>query len=667
MERPDGLGFGADYNPEQWGRHVWSEDRELMLEAGVNRATVGVFAWALLEPRPGEFDFGWLDEVMDGLAGIGVEVNLGTGTANPPQWLSSRHPEILPVRRNGTSLWPGTRQAYCPSSPVFLEHALRLTRRIASRYRDHPALVTWHVNNEIGAHVARCYCDVSGAAFRKWLAVRYGQIDRLNAAWGTTVWSLRYTDWDQVLPPRQAPAFANPGHVLDFYRFSSDACHSLYLAEREVLRSIAPGTPVTTNLVAGRYGPNLDYWRWAAGLDVIATDHYPDSSDPDSHIELALAADLSRGLAHGSPWLLMEQPPSAVNWQVRNVAKLPGELTRNCLQHVARGADTAMFFQWRASLFGAEQHHSALIPHAGTDTKVWREAVALGGILRRIGAVRGTTVSAEVALILDWESWWSLDMESQPSIDVDYFDNVHRIYRALWEIGVTVDIVAPDADLSLYRLVAVPCLYIADLETGVRLGEYIAAGGGVVVSYLSGIADSNLHLYPGGHPAPFRDWLGIRIEEFFPLREGEIVALDDGSTADVWCELFHAGSAEVLAAYQDGPVAGGPALTVNRHGAGRAWYLGTRLDSSSLRTVLAGALQTVGVSHQSESGRTGVEMVRRRDETRSFLFVINHTDEPADVVAKGHELIGKRDVAGTLRVGPGRVAVIEEGRDQDAG
>jgi beta-galactosidase len=453
----DHLAYGGDYNPEQWPEAIWREDVALMREAGVNLVSVGIFSWALLEPEPGSFDFGWLDRVLDLLHEGGVRVDLATATASPPPWFSRAHPDSLPVTFDGRRLWPGGRQAYCPSSPAYRAGAARLVERLAARYADHPALAMWHVNNEYGCHVARCYCDVSAAAFRVWLRRRYETIDALNDAWGTAFWSQHYAYWEEINPPRVAPNFVNPTQQLDFARFSSDELLDCYRSEREILRRLTPAVPVTTNFMTPAFKP-VDYFKWAPEQDIVSTDHYLRPAEGDTNLDLALSADLTRGLAGGAPWLLMEHSTSAVNWQPRNVAKQPGQMRRNSLAHVARGADGALFFQWRASRKGAEKFHSGLVPHAGTDSRVWREVVELGGDLRRLDEVRGSRVVADVAIAWDYESWWAGELDSHPSVDASFLERVRAYHAALWRAGVTTDVVHPSHDLSGYRLVLVPSL-----------------------------------------------------------------------------------------------------------------------------------------------------------------------------------------------------------------
>ncbi|WP_418763804.1 beta-galactosidase [Marisediminicola antarctica] len=652
-----GIEYGCDYNPEQWSREVWNDDVRLMRQAGVTLVAINVFGWAVLEPRSGEFDFSGLDAIVGLLHENGIGINLGTGTSSPPPWLTRQHPEILPMAADGTRRWPGGRQAWCPSSPVFREHALALVTEVAARYGSHPAVRLWHVSNELGCHNALCYCDVSAESFRGWLERRYGSIDALNEAWGTSFWSQRYSEWADVLPPRATLSAANPTQAQDFSRFSSDELLSYYLAEAGVLRELS-AVPVTTNFMITAHIRTQDYWSWAPHVDVIANDHYLDHRLDDPHQELAFAADLTRGLAGGGPWVLMEQATGSVNWQPRNIAKAPGEMVRNSLSHLARGADGICFFQWRASASGSEKFHSGMVPHAGTDTGIWRDVLELGRVLGALSEVAGSRVVADAAIVFSWDAWWAVDFESRPSGDLRYLDQVHRAYRELWDAGITVDIVAPGADLSAYRFVVVPCLYLVTEDAARGIRDYVAGGGHALVTFFSGIVDENDRILLGGYPGAFKEMLGVVTEEFFPLGHGDAVALDDGSTATVWTEWMHARGAEVIASYADGTLAGVPAITRNRHGDGVAWYLGTALEAGALGRLLVRASSEAGVSATRLAGVPGVEVVRRSSAENDYLFVMNHTDEPISHPAAGTELTRGGQVENTVDVPAGGVRVI---------
>ena len=530
----EGIAYGGDYNPEQWPREVRREDVELMREAGVTLVSVAIFSWAMLEPREGEYDFAWLDEVMDDLADAGIKVALATATASPPPWLTRNHPEILPVTEDGTVLSQGGRQAYAVSSPLLREYAVRMTRVMAERYGDHPALALWHVDNELGCHVSHDYSDHAAVAFRRWLETRYETIETLNEAWGTAFWSQRYDSFEEILPPRVAPTYPNPTQQLDFARYSSDELLTHYRALREVLTEVTPHVPATTNFMLSSATKWMDYFSWAEHVDVVANDHYLIAADPRSQIELAFAADLSRGVAGGDPWIIMEHSTSAVNWQPRNRTKGRGEMLRNSLSHVARGADGVMFFQWRQSKAGAEKFHSAMLPHAGRDTDVWRGTVALGRALESLAPVHGSRVLSRVALVMDYPSWWASELDSHPTQALRYSEEMLRWYTALWDLGIGVDIVPTSTDLTGYELVIAPTLYTVSEPEAERLAEAARAGAQVVITFFSGIVDENEHIYLGGYHGAFRDLLGVRTEEFYALQEGESLHLDDGTAADMW-------------------------------------------------------------------------------------------------------------------------------------
>lgn len=651
----DTIVFGGDYNPEQWPEEVWHEDVRLMREAGVNLVNVGIFAWALLEPEEGVFTFDWLDRVLDLLHEGGISAGLATPTAAPPAWLLHRYPETKPVMQDGQVLAGAARQTLCPSSPEYARAAARITGELARRYADHPAVVLWHVHNEYGGAMPACYCEVSAAAFRDWLRDRHGDLGELNSAWGTNFWGQRYGTWEEIEPPRQAPTAINPALQLDFMRFSNDAHLECYRRERDIVRQHSPDTPVTTNFMLVNC-KNIDYWSWANEVDLIANDHYLQAEQHDNHIELAMAADVTRGVAGGRPWLLMEHSTSAVNWQPRNIAKRPGEMRRNSLTHVARGADGVMFFQWRASRSGAEKFHSAMVPHGGSKTRTWGEVVELGSELGAMDALCQSTVLADTAIVWDWQSWWAMELEWRPSQDHRYMDQVRDHYEWLWRTQRTVDFVPPDAALEGYRLVVVPSLYLTTRAAADNLARFAASGGIVVVSYFSGIVDANDAVHPGGYPGALRELVGVDVDEFLPLRRDERVHLDNGAAARVWSERLVPSTAECVLRYTEGPAAGGPAVTRNRYGAGEVWYVSTQLGAEGLSRLLDGVAPPPVV----EGVPDGVEVVRRASREATFLAVINHTDTAAEVAAAGVDCVTGAELVGAVVVPAGGARVLRE-------
>ncbi|MGW0199133.1 beta-galactosidase [Nonomuraea sp. NPDC003201] len=649
-----GLLFGGDYNPEQWPEHVWAEDVELMRAAGVNLVTVGVFSWARIEPEPGKRDFAWLDRVLDLMAEAGIAVDLATPTASPPPWLGHRWPQTLPVDEAGHRLWYGSRNQFCPSSPVYRERALAIVNDLADRYAGHPALALWHVGNEYGQV---CHCDDSAEAFRAWLRERYGDLDALNEAWGTTFWSQRYSDWAEILTPRRAPYIINPSQQLDWRRFGSDALLAHFRAERDLLRARTPDIPVTTNFM-GLFKP-VDYWSWADEEDIVSNDHYPDPSDPLAPARTALTHDLMRGLAKGRPWLLMEQAAGAVNWRPHNPPKPPGRLRLESLQALARGADGLCYFQWRASRFGAERFHSAMLPHAGPDTRLHAEVRAHGRELRELASVAGQPVPARVAMVFDWASWWALEERGRPSDRLNATDQLFGYYLPFWERGVTVDLVPPSADLRGYALVVVPNLFLIRDEDAAALTAYVRGGGVLVVGPFSGIVDERAHVRTGRFPAPLREVLGASGEEWRPV-DGPVRcrwATGAEFTAHTWTELVAAEGAETVAEF----AGGGPAVLRHRAGQGVAWYVATMPEPDALGELAARALADAGVREVLPDLPPGVEAVRRGE----VLFLLNHGSEAARVplLHPATDLLTGSAVDGQVTLAPQAVAALVRGAE----
>lgn len=660
--RLDALAYGGDYNPDQWPQEVWAEDVRLMVEAGVNLVTLPVFSWPLLEPEPGVWDFAGLDRIVDLLWENGIKVDLATATATPPAWLVRDHPEVLPWNADGVRLEFGSRQSYCPSSPVFREAALRLTRALAERYGDHPALALWHVSNEYGDHVARCWCPESARHFRRWLEARYGDIAGLNEAWGTSCWGQNYLDFDQIEPPRTATGPINPAQLVDFERFSSDALLELFRSEVDVLREVTPEVPVTTNFMS--LFRELDYWDFAAAEDLVTDDAYPDPADPLAHVGAALNYGLMRSLKDGRPWLLLEQAPSAVSWRDVNVPKAPGQMRLGSMQAIAHGSDGVMFFQWRQAKFGPEKFHSAMLGHRGERSRTFRETKALGAELKKLEPVRGTRVRSTVALVADWDAWWGVTQtESMPSQRLDWLTEARAWHAAAFALGQPVDVARAAGPFGDHRVLLVPNLYAATTEQAEALAAFVAGGGQLIVGPFSGVVDHREQVHDGGTPGPLRDLLGVEVDEWWPLPDGGHRTVELGGrvhSTRVWGEWIepHDGT-EVLARFADGDLAGMPALTRRPHGAGSAWYLAAGLDDEGMRAVLSSVFDAAGL--RSRAADTALEVVTRTDGVTDFTFVLNHGRDArtAPRIPGGTDLLTGADAGAGLPLDAFGVAVIE--------
>ena len=668
--------YGGDYNPDQWPEEVWDDDVRLMKKAGVNLVSVGIFSWAKIETSEGVYDFDWLDRIIDKLGEAGVAVDLASATASPPMWLTQAHPEVLWKDYRGDVCQPGARQHWRPTSPVFREYALKLCRAMAEHYKGNPYVVAWHVSNEYGCHNRFDYSEDAEHAFQQWCEERYGTIDAVNDAWGTAFWAQRMNDFSEIVPPRFIGDgnFMNPGKLLDFKRFSSDALKAFYIAERDTLAEITPDLPLTTNFMVSASGSVLDYDDWGDEVDFVSNDHYfiPGEAHLD---ELAFSASLVDGIARKDPWFLMEHSTSAVNWREINYRKEPGQLVRDSLAHVAMGADAVCYFQWRQSKAGAEKFHSAMVPHAGEDSAVFRDVCELGADLNKLsdeGILGSRLAKSRVAVVFDYESEWATEHTATPTQHVHHVDEPLAWFRALADQGVTADVVPVRGAWDDYEMVVLPSVYLLSEETTRRVRDYVVGGGRLVVTYYTGISDEKDHVWLGGYPGSIRDVVGVRVEEFMPMGNDftgvpDRLELSNGAVAHDIADVIGSvdGTATVLETFKDDPwtgMDGAPAIVAHTFGEGRSVYVGARLGRDGIALSLPEILDSLGMAEAGGNDGRVLHVEREGADGSRFVFSFNRTHETVRVPVEGEVVVSSfADVDGeTASIKPNGVIVAKQ-------
>lgn len=668
--------YGGDYNPDQWPEEVWDDDVRLMKKAGVNLVSVGIFSWAKIETSEGVYDFDWLDRIIDKLGEAGVAVDLASATASPPMWLTQAHPEVLWKDYRGDVCQPGARQHWRPTSPVFREYALKLCRAMAEHYKGNPYVVAWHVSNEYGCHNRFDYSEDAEHAFQQWCEERYGTIDAVNDAWGTAFWAQRMNDFSEIVPPRFIGDgnFMNPGKLLDFKRFSSDALKAFYIAERDTLAEITPDLPLTTNFMVSASGSVLDYDDWGDEVDFVSNDHYfiPGEAHLD---ELAFSASLVDGIARKDPWFLMEHSTSAVNWREINYRKEPGQLVRDSLAHVAMGADAVCYFQWRQSKAGAEKFHSAMVPHAGEDSAVFRDVCELGADLNKLsdeGILGSRLAKSRVAVVFDYESEWATEHTATPTQHLHHVDEPLAWFRALADQGVTADVVPVRGAWDDYEMVVLPSVYLLSEETTRRVRDYVVGGGRLVVTYYTGISDEKDHVWLGGYPGSIRDVVGVRVEEFMPMGDDftgvpDRLELSNGAVAHDIADVIGSvdGTATVLETFKDDPwtgMDGAPAIVAHTFGEGRSVYVGARLGRDGIALSLPEILDSLGMAEAGGNDGRVLHVEREGANGSRFVFSFNRTHETVRVPVEGEVVVSSfADVDGeTASIKPNGVIVTKQ-------
>ena len=644
-ENGRGIAFGGDYNPDQWPEEIWDDDVCLMKKAGVNTVALAIFSWDRIQPQENRWDFGWLDRIIDKLGKAGIATDLASATATAPLWLYEKHPEVLPCDKFGHPVNAGSRQSWSPTSPVFKEYALTLCRKLAERYGANPYVTAWHMGNEYGWNNRNDYSDNALNAFRLWCERKYGTIGALNQAWGTTFWGQEMNSFDEVLIPRfmGADSMVNPGQKLDFERFGNDMLLDFYKAERDAITEICPDKPFTTNFMVSTDQCCMDYADWANEVNFVSNDHYFHEGGEMHLDELACSDALMDSFALGKPWYVMEHSTSAVQWKPLNMRKRKGETVRDSLAHVAMGADAINFFQWRASAFGAESFHSAMVPHAGEDTKLFRQVCELGETLQTLAdaGVQGSELErSDTAILFSAESEWATRSQTLPSMKLNHWHDVRDWYRAFLNAGSRADIMPLKYDWSDYKTVVLPTVLMLSAVDTRRLADFAAAGGRVVVGYATGLIDENFHTWLGGYPGAgnglLRDMLGIRGEEFNILGSGvegepeairlgaggevapEDAAALNGATTRLWQNdvTVTGDRTQVLAMYageeaDEWELDGMAAVTRNPYGAGEAYFVGCDLDVADLTKLIRTYLAAPAQSQQSQANTDVLHTVRK--------------------------------------------------------
>lgn len=654
---------GGDYNPEQWPESIWDEDVALMKQAGVNVATLPVFGWGNLQLDEDRWNWEWLDEVVEKLHAGGIRICLATATAATPPWVDQKYPDVLRVDSEGRRSRHGGRHTFCPHSPNFRRLSRNLARQMALRYGKHPALIVWHVSNEYGNP---CYCDLCSAAFREWLKAKYGTLEEVNFRWNMAFWGQTFTDWSQIEAPVSNAQRNFQGLLIDYDRFQSESILACCQGEIDVLREISPDVPITTNMM-GTFKP-LDYHRWAKALDVVSWDSYPRRGAHPA--EIAFRHSLMRGLKEGQPWMLMEQTPSQQNWQHYNSLKRPGGMRLWSYQAMAHGADAVMYFQWRRSPGAQEMFHGAVVEHAGTpEARVFQEVAQLGRELKALGTqTLGGRVENEVAFLFDWENWWAVEYSSGPSVDLKYVPNCLAFYEAAFGLGISADVVSPEADLSRYKVVVAPVMKMVKPGFAERIAAFVEDGGRFVTTYFSGIVDATDRAFSNGYPGPLRDLLGIWVEEtdaLSPEEKNSAVFCETGSPAfecGLLCDRIHLRGAEALALYGEDFYADTPVVTRHAVGQGAAYYVGAKLDEAGLRHLFGAICREAGVKPPLlEAPVENVEVLSRPTEAGARYYVLNHRASPVELdlpAGRYRDLIGGSVLSNKLSLEKYGVAIL---------
>ncbi len=663
------LNFGVDYYPEHWPEERWEIDAQLMAEANFNVVRLAEFAWSKMEPKEGIYDFEWLDRAIDILTSRDIRVILGTPTASPPPWLMAKQEDLFRVDQDGRRLTYGNRREYCPNNTLYHDLSRRIVLKMAEHYHDHPAVIGWQIDNEFGD---RCYCDICRQAFQAWLRDRFGSLETLNLRWGTAFWSHMYSDWSEIPTPRRTGGSPNPGLALDFYRFASDSYVVYQKMQIKTLRDNCPNHFITHNLRGFHY-PYVNYFDLAEDLDFVSWDIYW-RTQWNMEAELdpswpALGHDTMRGLKSKNYWV-MEQQSGSGGWEMVSVSPRPGELRLWAYQSIAHGADAIVFFRWRTARYGTEEFWHGVLDHHGNLGRRYEEIQGMGAEIAEIGEIiHGSQIKTDVAFLLSYDSRFAFEIQGN-NPRFSYPEHFHAFYRTFYNQQVLVDVVSPTSDLSQYKLVVAPALYIVTEEIAKNLEDFVRGGGMLVVTPRTGVKDEANTVVNQPLPGLLSEVFGIEVEEYVSLpidldNEIRFSIADFPMTshpAEVWCDLLQLKGASVLAHYTQDYFAGKPAITLNEYGEGKAVYMGTMGKPMLFETVASWLLEKASIK-PLWSVPKGVEVGERWEGDRRILFLLNHSETTQVVPVDGHYIDLLREstpIEGSLMIPSRGVFILQE-------
>jgi len=655
---------GGDYNPDQWldRPDILERDVELMHEAHVNCVSVGIFSWARLEPEEGVYDFEWLDQVIDRLWKGGIHVILATPSGARPAWMAQKYPEVLRVNDHYQRYHFGARHNHCLTSPVYRRKVREMDAKLAERYANHPAVIMWHLSNELSGS---CWCPLCQEAWRGWLKDKYGTLDKLNDAWWTSFWAHRYTDWSQVEAPGGLGETSTNGMFIDWRRFSTWQCKTFMMAERDAVQAVNPDLKCTANLMERFW--DYDYFDLAEGMDVVSWDSYPEwhtGDDVARAAEFAMNHDMMRSFKD-QPFFLMESTPSQVNWKPVNKLKRPGMHLLSSMQALAHGSQSVMYFQWRKGRGAAEQFHGAVVDHDGRgDTRVFKDVTSVGKALEGLQPIYDQNKApAEACIIYDWSNWWAIDYAQTGQLKaMKYFDSVNMHYRSLWEQGVNVDFrdTRDCTDLSGYKLVICPMLFMLRESFAQKLREFVAGGGTLLMTYFSGVVDETGNAWLGGAPHNLVDVLGVRATELDAIHPHDVQALDwDGASYKVTelCEIPEMHGAQTLGTYAEDFYGGMACLTKHAFGKGEAYYLAAKVEQAGLDAIYGMIAKELNLTTALPDALPEGVIATERG---GVVFLQNYSGKPRQVTLAGSytDMITGEQVGGTFEFAVNGVMVL---------
>lgn len=635
------LSLGVCDYPEHVSIDDWQMHAQQQKELGLSFVRLAEFSWAKIEPYDGQFEWQWLDEAIKIYQSHGLDIVLGTPTATPPAWLIEKFPEILPIDENNQVKRFGSRRHYDHASQVYRNQSARIVTQMAKRYGQHPAVIGWQTDNELGHEgTAMSFGGASAERFPLWLEQKYQSLKALNQAWGCAFWSQNYTDWQQIQPPNlTAVRQSNPSHMLDYKRFCSAMIEDFQSIQIEILRALSPGKFITHNFVI--FSAESDLYKLAKDLDFVAWDSYPigmleffatwESEQTKTeyartgHPDLvSFNHDLYRGLKAGKDFWVMEQQCGHANWAQYNPLPADGAVKLWTAQAWAHGASSVVYFRWRACHMAQEIMHSGLLRQDGSHDRGFEDVQGID-----LSTFDLAKIDAKVAVLHDYDCLWIYDQQPHNQ-DLSYWRQFMLFYTSLRSLGVDVDIIHPSQLAEKdYELIVSPALTLLTESTAQQL-KHSAQNTPIIFGPRTGFRDESGLVANQGQFELIQSLVGCRMTNFDSLRPGLTQEIATSKTRDLhhaqlWSEGYRVDTAFATHHYIGGPLDGHAAVTSNKN----VTVIGA-LSQTLITEVVSEALKNASVEILSMP--KGVRITRRGEKS----LVANFNQH--DVTWQGQEI-----------------------------
>lgn len=628
--------LGVDYYPEHWDIEMIDEDLTRMLKMGVNTVRIGEFAWAMMEKSPGTFDFSFFDHVIKKCKEYGLQVMFGTPTATFPAWLAKREPSIFNRTKEGNRLAFGGRRQYCYNSDVYMNYSLRIVEKLVQHYQKEDQIFSWQIDNELGHEGSDdCYCENCLHAFQQYLAAKYASIDELNQQWGTIFWGQTYSEFAEIPLPTQTITEHNPSMRLDWARFRSHSLNQFAQKHIEMVRKQKGShQTVTTNLPGGFFDKWFDHNEFSRDLDFVSYDNYPvwgGLKEPVSPAMLSMTLDFVRGLKGENFWIV-EQLMGAQGHDVIGYLPRPNQAKLWSYHAFAHGTNNMLYFRWRGMTHGAEQNCLGIIDANNQETRKFNEVQAFFKDISAYETMVDSPIKADIAVLYDFDSVWSWRIQRESS-QFNFTEEVVRLYEPFYKLNTPIDVIRADVDFSSYKVLLLPVMKVMDDELTQRIETFVKQGGTVVFSYRAGFKDRENNVRFGEKlPGPLAELLGIEIEEVESLHEGQtfsVVSNDNNTgTGKVWREMIRPVQATSLYKYTDTFYSNYSAVTVNKFGDGKAYYVGGGIEATLLNEIAEEIADSQKISKIASEKQVEV-MPRVTEDGQYYFMVMNHSGEDA--------------------------------------